>query len=110
MEEKEPTTVKQTDDDSSGIVSLAKMLKERENIQPSEPCFGRITSLTPARIQLEGMKVLAEDPHISALFNIYEKDAYGRYIHLNKRVAMLKYNTGYINGMPDFLILGVVVI
>ncbi len=96
-----------TKDDSSGIVELAKMFKARDNDKPNEPIFGTITSLTPIQIQLDGKKVLVEGKNIASIIDLYETDSFGNYVNLNRRVAMFMFNTGYINSMPDFLVLGV---
>lgn len=102
------TEITQTSESSRGIVTLAKMLKARENQAPNEPIFGTIISVSPIRVQLDNKKILIESRNIASIVNIDAIDSFGNYINLGRRVAMLPFNTGYINSMPDFLILGVV--
>ncbi|MCI5891817.1 MAG: hypothetical protein MRZ66_00205 [Clostridiales bacterium] len=97
-----------TQESSKGIVELAKMFKERENFSQNEPMFGTIKSLTPVQIQLDGKKILIESKNIVSVVNLAETDSFGNYVNLERRVAMLPFNTGYTNSMPDFIVLGVI--
>lgn len=105
----EQPKITQTSESSKGIVALAKLLKARENHAPNEPMFGTIVSASPVRIQLDGKKILLESKSIASLINLAETDNLGNYIHLGRRAAMLPFNTGYVNSMPNFLVLGVIV-
>lgn len=98
----------QTQESSRGIVRLAKLLKERENPSVSEPMFGVVTSLEPLTVQLVGKKILLSENYLVPLFDIYETNINGSYINLNKKVALLMLDSGCVNSMPKFLILGVV--
>lgn len=97
-----------TQESSNGIVEFAKMLKERENPSQDEPLFGVITSLNPLQVQLIGKKILLEKNKLVSLVNLSETNSHGVYVNLGKTVALLKFNSGYANSMPEFLILGVV--
>lgn len=100
--------MEQTQASSEGIVRLAKMFKERENQSQSEPLFGVVTSIKPLTVQLIGKKVLLNDKNLVSLINMYETDVNGSYVNLNKKVALLMFDSDYANSMPNFLILGVV--
>lgn len=75
---------------NNGITELAKLLRERENREDYSPMFGKITSLPNLQIQIGG-KIVIDASFIKTLFDIYETDAYGSYIHLGKEVVLLPY-------------------
>jgi len=88
---------------NNGITELAKLLRERENREDYSPMFGKITSLPTLQIQI-GSKIVIDASFVKALFNLYETDSYGRYIHLGKEVVLLPYSD-----CQKFIVVGVVV-
>lgn len=88
---------------NNGITELAKLLRERENREDYSPMFGTITSLPNLQIKIGG-KIVIDASYIKSCINLYETDAYGRYIHLNKEVVLLPYSD-----FQKFIVVGVVV-
>ena len=84
------------------IEEFAKILKGHENPPEYSPVYGTVSELPDLKIR-RGSKIILTEKHIKSLINLYERDDYGNYIHLNKKVAMLPYNND-----NNYLVLGVV--
>lgn len=81
----------------SSITELAQLFKDRENGSAYSPVFGTIIELPDIKIRLSE-KVILTAGHIKSIFDLYEQDIEGRYIHNGKTVLLLPYadNQKYI--------------
>lgn len=87
----------------TGIVDLAKMLKERENTKVYAPLFGTVIDIIPLKIRI-GDKIILEDKAIKSIINIEEKNDVDEYININKEAVLLPYADG-----QQFVLIGVVI-
>lgn len=88
---------------NNGITELAKLFSERNNREDYSPMFGKITSLPTLQIQIGG-KIVIDASYIKSCIDLYQTDAYGRYVLLNKEVVLLPYSD-----FQKFIVSGVVV-
>lgn len=94
----------------SGVIDLAVMIKNRDNLPQYSPMTGKIISLPELKIQLGDRTFLYEDD-VSSIFNIYETKELGEhreYVNINKEIVLLPCynNKGYIK---SFIAIGVLV-
>jgi hypothetical protein len=86
----------------SGIIELARLLKERENSNGYSPMIGKIIELPDLKIRL-GDKVILTSAHIKTCVSLNTVDEFGQYIHLGKEVVLLPYADN-----QRFILIGVV--
>lgn len=89
----------------SGVMDLARHIKERDNPSPYMPMFGKVISLPKLTIQL-GNNILLDADDIKSTFDIYEtreQDNHTEYIHLGKEVVLLPYDKD-----NKFVVVGVI--
>lgn len=86
----------------NGIEEIAKLFKNRDNPDEYGPVFGRIEALPDLKIRLND-KILLSADNIKSLVDVDITDADGKYIYLNKQVALLPYKNN-----NQYLLLGVI--
>ena len=86
----------------NGITELAKLFKERENDTGYSPMFGTVIELPKTKIRINE-KVILGDEHILCTFDLKERNEYGVYINLRKKVVLLPYSKN-----QKFIAIGVV--
>lgn len=88
---------------NNGICELAKLLRERENRAEYSPMFGRVTALPNLQIQIGG-RIVIDAESVKTCINLYETDADGQYLCLNKEVVLLPYAE-----TQKFIVIGTVI-